>query len=267
MSIMSYRDMANWSYFCEVNNMFDENFNFSRRNGPPPSFPQPPPPPHFGFQPPFRHPGHPPHPPPFPFDPQTFNDLKIFFLLTIISENPDGITAYQLSSKYKFPRTSANRLIAKLIEQGFVFMSTSELSGRSQTLYKITESGREYLGHLKEKWAVRFANMAELAPFDKYADFSICEVIFEQALEYLKESESKPEMINYFKEIYSNLDQEITMIKNRMESLIAAKNELDIVIRAISKQESLNKEEITKLLEKTKEDQKESRRLTEENVR
>ena len=265
---MSYKkNMANWSYFCEVKNMFDENFNFSRRNGPPPSFPQPPPPPHFGFQSHFRHPGHPPQPPPFPFDPETFNNLKIFFLLTIILENPDGITAYQLNSKYKFPRTSANRLIAKLIEQGFVFVSTSEVSGRSQTLYKITESGKGYLGRLKEKWAVRFANMAEFAPFDKYADLSICEVIFERALEFLNATESKVDLENYFKEIYGNLDHEIIMIKKRMESLIVAKNELDIVIRVISKQESLNKEEITKLLEKTKEDQKDSRRLTEENVR
>ena len=243
-------------YLYKVKYMFNRNFNFSRRNGPPSSFPPPPPLPNFGFQSNFRHPGHPPQHPPFPFDPETFNDLKIFFLLTILSENPGGISAYQLNIKYKFPRTSVNRLIATMIVPGYVYVSTSKISGRTQTLYKLSKSGKEYLGHLKEKWSVRFANMAELAPFDKYADLSICEVIFERALVYLEESESKSEVENYFKEIYSNINHEISMIENRLDNLIVAKNELDIVIKFISNQKSLNREEMVKLIEKIKERQK-----------
>ena len=147
-------------------------------------------------------------------------------------------------------------MIAKLIEQGFVIMTASEISGRSQTLYKITESGKGYLGRLKEKWAIRFANMAELAPFDKYANLSICEVIFERALGYLEETESKQEMENYFKEIYSNLNHEISMIEKRLDYLGVAKNELDIVIKLISEQDSLNKDEIKRFVEKVKDNQR-----------
>ena len=157
-------------------------------------------------------------------------------------------------------------MIAKMIEPGYVYVSTSKISGRTQTLYKLSESGKEYLGRLKEKWSIRFANMADLAPFDKYAGYSICEVIFKEALEYLDVTELKTDTENYLQEIHSNLNHEISMIENRLENLIVAKNELGIVIKSISNQSSFNREEIMKILEKVKEKQKINRREMDKNV-
>ncbi|MHA1489510.1 MAG: hypothetical protein ACTSRI_07630 [Promethearchaeota archaeon] len=236
--------------FKDLSNIREKfpHINISHKDGPPPFFPYPPPP--FGFHPKYDHHRHPPPPPPFPLDPETFQELKFFFILTILSDNPDGITAYQLESKYKFPRTSVVRLIEKLIEPGFVVVSSSKVSGRSQTLYTLTESGKEHLERLKEIWAGRFANMAELAPFDRYVNPFMRERIFGRLLNYIEEIKSKSDAEDYFRGFRSKLKHEISMIKKKLETLLATKNGLDLVIETVSKQESLNKDEIKDLMEK-----------------
>jgi len=83
------------------------------------------PPEHHGppHQPPFGglHPfgSFPPFPkgpfkPPLPIGRESFQEIRDFIVLIIISEYPNGITGYQLQDKYNFPRGTLIRTLQEL---------------------------------------------------------------------------------------------------------------------------------------------------------
>lgn len=173
----------------------------------------------------------------------------MFFLLMILSDNQDkGITGYQLNVKYKFPRTSANRLIERLIELDQVFASTTEELGRTQVLYKLTKIGKEHLEHLKETWDGRFAEMTELAPLDRLADPFKHERDFEKLISHVQELETKGDAVVFVKGFIQNVRRDVLRQENNLDILNRIIKELDKLLTAIVKQKTLSKEEINILL-------------------
>ncbi|MFX1366966.1 MAG: hypothetical protein ACFFCE_20105 [Promethearchaeota archaeon] len=55
--------------------------------------------------------------PPLPIGREAFQEIRDFILLLIISEDPNGITGYQLQEKYNFPRGSLIRTLQDLEEK------------------------------------------------------------------------------------------------------------------------------------------------------
>ena len=84
----------------------------------------------------------PPRPPPLALDRESFNELKHLIILVILSDKPDGLTGYSLQRKYKLSRTSVLRQLKSLEEQGYVETKVDLVSGRSQKLFTLTETGK-----------------------------------------------------------------------------------------------------------------------------
>jgi len=110
----------------------------------------------------------PPRPPPLALDRESFNELKHLIILVILSDKPDGLTGYSLQRKYKLSRTSVLRQLKSLEEQGYVETKVDLVSGRSQKLFTLTETGKKYLEELKKKWAYQLAFLSEIAPLEEY---------------------------------------------------------------------------------------------------
>jgi hypothetical protein len=191
---------------------------------------------------------------PFPLDPETMQEFKLFFLLMILSDNQDkGITGYQLNVKYKFPRTSANRLIENLIELDQVLVSTTEELGRAQVLYKLTKTGKEHLEQLKETWGERFTEMTELAPLDRLADPFKHERDFDKLISHVQELETKEDAEIFVKGFIQNVRRDIFRQENNLEILNRIIKELENLLKTILKQKKLSKEEIKSLLRQIQE--------------
>jgi hypothetical protein len=186
---------------------------------------------------------------PFPLDPETMQEFKMFFLFMILSDCQErGITGYQLNAKYKFPRTSANRLIEKLIKLNQVVASTTEELGKTQVLYKLTKTGKEQLEQLKETWGERFAEMAELAPLDRLADPFKRERDFEKLISHVQELKTNEDAEIFVKGFIQNVRRDVLRQENNLDILNRIIKELDKLLKAIVKQKTLSKEEITNLL-------------------
>ena len=192
---------------------------------------------------------------PIPLDPETLQEFKVFFLLVILSDNQDkGITGYQLNSKYKFPRTSVNRLIEKLVETNQVVTSTTEESGRTQILYKLTSKGKEYLEQLKERWGEIFAEMTELAPLDRLANPFKHDRDFEELISHVHELKTKEDAEYFVKGFIHNVRNGISRLENDLNLLNKIISDLENIQKAIVKQKTFDKEEIKNLLSQIKRD-------------
>ncbi|MHA1896235.1 MAG: hypothetical protein ACTSU2_02465, partial [Promethearchaeota archaeon] len=209
----------------------------------------PPFPPH----PPYNEgPPFPPHPP-FPLDPKTFEELKLFFILSILENKPEGISAYKFHKVYKFPRTSVSRLMKKLIKSEYVSSKSSNVDGRERILYFITESGKKYLESLKENWAYRFINLMDLAPPDKYADPFIQRRIFKQLMDYIENMDDKEDIIDYFRGMRSHIKYEAHKLEKLLDNFKKTIEEFDNLISILNSQDQLNKEKIKQELEEIRE--------------
>ena len=138
------------------------NFQPNRNAGPPPyqgnPGPDDTPPPHeprspFGPPPFFGVPSH--FKPPFPMTLEGFKEMKYIMILMILSDNPEGITGYQLQERFNMPRGNLLRTMDDLVELKHVKTSESVIKGRAQKFFIITEEGKTYLDDLKKKWIER----------------------------------------------------------------------------------------------------------------
>lgn len=206
----------------------------------------PPRPPH-GGPPPFGSPYlPPPFPPPPPFGRKAFQDLKIFIMLIIISEHQDGITGYQLQGRFKFSRGTLLRTLNNFEEKGYVRIKEAIVKGRAQKIYTISQSGREFLDHLKMKWASQFAGMSDMAPPEDFLGEEL-KVILE---EHIKDFVTKDDTEDFFRGIRSWVNSTLNRIEHRRENLLIVKSEIDEVIKKISKMEGFDLDSVKKLIDK-----------------
>ncbi|MFW9874807.1 MAG: PadR family transcriptional regulator [Candidatus Thorarchaeota archaeon] len=212
--------------------------------GPPEHHGSPPQPPFGGF-PPFG--SFPPllkgsFKPPLPIGRESFQEIRDFIVLLIISEYSNGITGYQLQDKYNFPRGTLIRTLQELEDKKFLSSKEEIIEGRANKFYIITELGRKFLEELKLKWANLFNVMSEITP-SKGLRLIL--------LEKIKEFESKDDAIDFFRGLRSWMKSMLQQIEKKIENFKESKTDLDRIIEEIEKMEALNKEKITEMVDES----------------
>ena len=235
---------------------FPEDHPKNMAPGPHTPFDYPPRPPH-GRPPPFG----PPHPPP-PFSREAVQDIKTLIILTIISEYQDGITGYQLQEKFSFPRGTLLRNLNFLEVNSYVKIKEGIVKGRAQKLYTISQLGRDYLEHLKMKWASEFARMSDMAPPEQF----LGEELKVMLKEHIKDFTTKDSTEDFFRGIRSWVNSTLNRIESRRESLLIVKSELNKVIKKISKMEELGINFLKKLIDQFIQNIHESQEGKDQNV-
>ena len=191
----------------------------------------------------------PPRPPPLALDRESFNELKHLIILVILSDKPDGLTGYSLQRKYKLSRTSVLRQLKSLEEQGYVETKVDLVSGRSQKLFTLTETGKKYLEELKKKWAYQLAFLSEIAPLEEYGHPLMSIGLQRRFLFGIPDFESKDDALDYFRGLRSHLKQLHMRFEKRKIIINNVRTALDKIISQIEKMEDFNLENIRKLLE------------------
>jgi DNA-binding PadR family transcriptional regulator len=214
-----------------------------------------------GQEPPEHHGPH--HPPPFggipffgskppffsnqfklhlPVGRESFQEIRDFIVLLIISEYPYGITGYQLQDKYNFPRGTLVRTLQALEDKQYLKSREEILEGRANKFYIITELGKKFLEELKLKWANVFSIMSEINPPE-----GLKRIIFEKVEEF----ESKEDAIDFFRGIRSWMKSVLNRIELRIEKLKGSKADLDRIVKEIEEMESLDQVKIKDMINKS----------------
>ena len=211
----------------------------------PPEHHGPPHQPPFGGFPPFG--SFPPFPRgsfklPMPVGRESFQEIRDFIVLLIISEYPNGITGYQLQEKYNFPRGTLIRTLQELEDKKYLESKEEIVEGRANKFFIITELGRKFLEELKLKWANLFSMMSEISP-SKGLRLIL--------LEKIKEFDSKDDAIDFFRGLRSWMKGMLQQIEKRIENFKGSKADLDRLIEEIDKMESLDKDKIIEMVEES----------------
>lgn len=204
--------------------------------------------PFFGPKLPFSH-GH--FKPPLPISRESFQEIRDFIVLLIISEYPDGITGYQLQEKYNFPRGTLVRTLQDLEDKQYLNSKEAIIEGRANKFYIITELGKRFIEELKLRWANLFSVMSEITPPN-----GLKRIMFEK----IKEFKSKDDAIDLFRGLRSWMKDMLQRIENKIENFKKSKTDLDSIILKIERMEQLNKDKIIdlvkELIEKVKDNEK-----------
>jgi DNA-binding PadR family transcriptional regulator len=195
--------------------------------------------PPFGVFPPFsrRH-----FKPPLPIGRESFQQIRDFIVLLIISEYPKGITGYQLQDKYNFPRGTLIRTLQELEDKNYLESKEEIVEGRANKFFIITEHGRKFLEELKLRWANVFSMMSEISP-SKGLRLVL--------LEKIKEFESKDDAIDFFRGLRSWMSSMLKGIEKKINNFKRGKANLDKIIEEIEKMDTLSKEKILKMVEES----------------
>ncbi|MFX1493235.1 MAG: hypothetical protein ACFFBZ_03030 [Promethearchaeota archaeon] len=241
---------------------FEENYNnfhLNKNAGLPPSQgnpgPNETPPPQeprspFGLPPFFGTPSH--FKPPFPMRLEGFKEMKYIMILMILSDNPEGITGYQLQERFHMPRGNLLRTLDDLVELDYVKTSEAVIKGRAQKFFIITEEGEKYLNDLKKKWIERVSQMPEFAAPIMQGNIFIkkgLEMILSHQLDLL---ETKEDGLDLFRGLRSKLKMFITKLTDVLKYLTITKSELDSIIQKIEAMDVLNIEEIKEMIKEFK---------------
>ena len=209
--------------------------------------PRPPhhPPPHVR-----RRSFRPPQPPmpPVPISREDFKEIKHFFILSIIIDKEKGINGYQLQERYNLPRGSMLRSLEELEKGEYLKITETKVEGRDQKIYFISEKGKQYLEHLKEKWANEFAVMSDMAPPEIYAHPFTRRPHRVKMMRFIEQCESKEDALDYFRGMRSKLNLSIKRLNFRIENITQIKEELNSVISNIEKMDELDKKKVKDLL-------------------
>jgi DNA-binding PadR family transcriptional regulator len=218
-------------------NRFMDQRTPEHNNSPsPPSFQVPPP---FGQVPPFPM-GH--SRPPVPIGRESFQEIRDYMLLLIISEQSKGITGYQLQEKYHLPRGTLVRTLLDLEERGYLYTNEEIVDGRPNKFYLITSKGRKFLEDLKLKWATIFGTLAEINP-DKGMEHMLKRKI--------REFESIGDAKDFFKSLRDWQKEMLVIIEKRTEKFKTATDRLEVIISEIDKMESLDRKKIKEMVDET----------------
>ena len=204
-------------------------------------------------------------PPPFPpmgmfggFRPKMmmqkefFQELRYFFILSILNDIPEGITGYRLQDKFQFPRGNILRLLDELVEQKYISVEDSVVEGRAQKIFKISEEGKKYLHELKQRWAEFFSHMSDQAPFEEFAPPFAPKAGMEHLFHMIQECKNKDDAIDIVRGIRAQITREHERIEQRLNRLDQRKGKLDELVKYIEKMDSFNVDEIKKFLDTLK---------------
>jgi DNA-binding PadR family transcriptional regulator len=176
-----------------------------------------------------------------------FRELRYFFVLSILSEIPDGITGYRLQETYQFPRGNIVRLLEELATQNYLTTEDTTIDGRAQKIFKISETGKKYLSDLKRKWAEFFTNMSDHCcepggpcyPEEPQMEF----------LRKLEEFDNKDDALDLVRGIRSGIKRQWERIDQRVQRVQKIKNRLDALISFIEKMDPYDPKAVKQFLD------------------
>jgi DNA-binding PadR family transcriptional regulator len=197
---------------------------------PPPSRGSPP----LRMMPPFFGPSFRP-----PMSKESFQEIRDYMLLLIISNYPDGITGYQLQETYKFPRGTLIRTLQDLEEKNYLTIKEAIINGRANKFHVITEMGRHFLMELNKKWANLFGIMSEFNP---------SEGMETMMLNRIDEFKSKEEAIDFFRGIRSWMKQVSQRMEESTKRIKTSKANLDKIIIEIEKIDTFDKQHVKEII-------------------
>jgi len=196
-------------------------------------------PPPFGMRPPFGGPGF---KPPLPMTRESFQEIRDYMLLLIVSEYPDGITGYQLQDKYKLPRGTLIRSLQNLEEKKLVSSKEVIIDGRANKFYVITESGKHFLEELKLKWANLFGRMSEFNPSEGLEN-----IMFNK----IEEFNSKEDAIDFFRGIRSWMKEMLQRMEEMTKKLKSSTTDLNNTIIEIEEMDAYDKQQVKEIIAKS----------------
>ncbi|MFX1378810.1 MAG: hypothetical protein ACFFA4_06915 [Promethearchaeota archaeon] len=177
--------------------------------------------------------------PPLPIGRESFQEIRDFIVLLIISEYPNGITGYQLQEKYNFPRGTLIRTLQELGDKQYLYSKEEIVEGRANKFFIISELGRKFLEELKLKWANVFNMMSEISPSK-----GLRLVLIER----IKEFQDIDDAIDFFRGLRSWIKGMLQQIENKIGNFRESKADLDRIIKEIEKMDSLNKDRIMEMV-------------------
>jgi DNA-binding PadR family transcriptional regulator len=202
--------------------------------------------PPFGIHLPFGPP--PPHEPPLPISRDDFKEIRLLLILSILLDESDGISGYQLQERYNLLRGSMLRDLNELSDKNLVKVQDSSIKGREQKIFSITEKGKHFLEKLKAKWTNRFLMMSEMAPPEEYAHPFHNGPHQIQMIEILEKSQSKEDALDYFRGLRSRLKIFLERLAERENELSMIKTELDDLIDKIEEMKEYNLHAIKEMI-------------------
>jgi len=99
---------------------------------------------------------------------ESHKEMLELFILEIIQENPKEITGYQMQTMFNIPRGTLTRHLDKMEEMERITSEKTEIKGRTQKIFTITEKGIDHLESLRENWAIRGEMLDEMGPIDSF---------------------------------------------------------------------------------------------------
>jgi DNA-binding PadR family transcriptional regulator len=186
--------------------------------------------------------------PPLPLTRESFKEVRFFMVLMILSDNPKGITGYQLQERFNFPRGNILRLLDDLVESEHVITKESVIDGRANKFFIITEKGTKFLNDLKKKWADRFAQMSQMAAPGIFGGVFIKKALNTYLNIQLDQLDSKEDALDLVRGIRSTTKTFLKRINERLNDLKFIKSELDNTIEKIEEMQEDNVEDIKKLI-------------------
>ena len=168
----------------------------------------------------------------------SFKEMQQFFVLKIITDNPEGITAYQLANNYQINRSTVKLMLSDFEKNAYISSKTEVIDGRANKIYVLTESGFDYLLQLKYTWFERFRMMEEL---------TLRNLTSNEKQHYIKKIESyktKEEKLEYLKAMQSRHQNNMRIIEIKYKTFIKMNEEISYIINKIEEEDYLDKKEL-----------------------
>ena len=195
---------------------------------------------------------------------ESHKEMLELFMLEVIQENPNEITGYQMQTMFNIPRGTLTRHLDKLETNELVTSEKSEIKGRTQKIFTITEKGTDHLESLRENWAIRGEMLDELGPFeDSYGKpprqrrhhrgppgFRRMSGHHRRRLDPpFEEFGDKEQALDFFRGERSRINHIHSRLSTRLANTEEARAELDTLIEKIEAMDDFSTEKLKKIFE------------------
>ncbi|NHJ83945.1 MAG: PadR family transcriptional regulator [Asgard group archaeon] len=188
--------------------------------------------------------------PALPFGPHMVKELSQLVFLWTISEEPEGITGYDLQKNYGTKQTNVYRTLKEMEDEELIIAEETISKGRAQKLYKITEKGKEYLTALRQNWTNKIAFLTDIVPLEQEAPpYAFRRHHPPPMIEKIYSFESKEEAINYLTYIKSHYQVRKDRVAKRIERIKKTIESIDVAIDEITKLDAYDPKKAEEIVE------------------
>ncbi len=182
-----------------------------------------------------------------PFGPKMVKEMSQLVFLWSISEEPEGITGYDLLKKYKAKRTNVYRTLKFMDEQGYVDSKEMIVQGRAHRIFTITELGIARLAELKEKWTNRIAFLTDIVPIEKSTYPYMQQRHLVDLIEKI-DIEDQDEVLKFLNHLKNHRVNQKERTEKRLEHIKTKTKQIEDLIEKVSKDANYDPDEIELLI-------------------